>query len=83
MTADHLDNVRGKSVHDGVGDEDSSEVVRRKGQRFTVSVGRPGGGQRIDQQFADRGRRESAALRADAALEQQRIGGFQTFSRTS
>ncbi|MCX5444400.1 MULTISPECIES: hypothetical protein [Streptomyces] len=83
MTTDHLGDMRRQAVHDGVGDEDPSEVMGREGESLAVSVRQAGAGQGIDQQFPDRGRRERAVLGADVALEQQRHRRIPDLSRTS
>jgi hypothetical protein len=74
MPADDLRDVRRQAAHDRVGDEDPAEVVRGEDQWCAGGVGQAGGGEGVEQQFAQRGRGDRPVLAADAALEQQRHG---------
>src|SRR5829696_9869970 len=65
-----LGDVRWQTIHDGIGHKDSTKIVRGKGERLAVGVGETGYGERVDEQFADRGGGERPVLLADAALEQ-------------
>lgn len=73
VPGDYLGDVRGQAVEDGVGDEDSTEVVRGVVQRGAVGlVDQAGAGQGIVQQCADTLAGDALRFGGDAALEQQR-----------
>src|ERR1035437_3966667 len=60
------------AVHDRVGDQDATEVVRDETQRPAAGVGESGPGEGVGDEFADRGSCYRAVLAAVATLEQQR-----------
>src|SRR5215472_13698999 len=72
VAADELGDVRWHAVEDGVGDEDSPEVMRAESQRLPGVAGEPGLAQRDVQQVADRLGADRAVLQAEGALEQKR-----------
>jgi hypothetical protein len=67
-----LGDVWWHSVHDGVGDEDSSEVVGQEPQGLAVGAGQAGQAQRGVEQVADTGSGDRAVLGAHPSLEQDR-----------
>src|ERR1035437_7880460 len=60
------------AVHDRVGDQDATEVVRDETQRPAAGVGESGPGEGVGDEFAERGSCYRAVLAAVATLEQQR-----------
>jgi hypothetical protein len=81
MPGDDLRDVRRQAAHDGVGDEDPAEVVRREAQRAALAVGEAGVGERASEDVAERAVGHSALLAAEPALEQPRRGRLpHTFS---
>jgi hypothetical protein len=72
MPGDYLGDVPGQAVEDGVGDEDSTEVVRGVVQRGAVGLSdQAGARQGIVQQCADTLAGDALRFGGDAALEQQ------------
>ena len=70
MPGDDLRDMRRQATHDGVGDEDPAEVVRREAQRAALAVGEAGVGESGGEDVADRAVGHSALLAAELALEQ-------------
>ena len=84
VPGDDLGDVRGKPVHDRVGEEDPAEVVRGVMQRGAVGgVGQAGACQGAGEDLADGGGREGAVLGAEAPLEEHGEGGSHTRSWSS
>jgi hypothetical protein len=74
VPADDLGDMGRQAAHDGIGHEDSPEIVRGEHERVAGGVGEAGRGERVDEQLADRAGSECPVLAADGPLEQQRHG---------
>jgi hypothetical protein len=75
VSGDDLGDVRGKPVHDRVGEEDPAEIMGSAVQRGAVDgVGQAGADQGAGEDQADGVRGEGAVLGADLPLEQDRGG---------
>ena len=77
MTAYHLGDMRRQAAHDGVGDEDPSEVVRLVAQALAGGVGDPRGQQGLLQGVADRRVGHQSELAGGAPLDSSGRDGFQ------
>jgi hypothetical protein len=72
VAGDDLGDVRAQAVHDRVGEEHPSEVVRCVAQRLAGDVGEPGPGQRGVEHAADGAAADRPVLGSPSALEQER-----------
>lgn len=75
-----LSDVRRHPVHDGVGGEDSAEVVGHEVERLARVVGDPSVGEGVTNEVADAGDGIGRFSSATVRWNSSGIGGFQVFS---